>query len=76
MDSSKDELVEDDGWTMVQKTSLSYSYLGERVLGVQRVHAQVAEGGAEEVLLGAVLEQGGLQGSCRYLEQPTRDWIW
>ena len=31
--------------------------LGERVLSIERVDTQVAEGGPEEVLLGAVLEQ-------------------
>jgi hypothetical protein len=41
--------------------------LSKCMLSIERVHAQMAEGGAEEVLLGAVLEQRGLQRSCCHL---------
>ena len=37
------------------------------MLGVQGVHAQVAESGAKKVLLGAVLQQRGLERGCRNL---------
>ena len=36
--------------------------LGDGVLGVEGVYAEVAEGGAEEVLLGGVLQEVRLQG--------------
>ena len=44
-----------------------------RVLCVEGVHAQVAEGGAEEVFLRAVLKQGALKGrGCDLGEQSLK----
>lgn len=40
-------------------------------LGVEHVDAEVAEGGLEEVLLGAVLEQGTVHGAGAHLEKTT-----
>ena len=41
--------------------------LGDGVLGVEGVYAEVAEGGAEEVLLGGVLQEVRLQGRGGHL---------
>jgi hypothetical protein len=54
---------------------LKRSHLCKCMLSIERVHAQMTEGGAEEVLLGAVLEQRGLQRSCCYLAHH-RGLVW
>ena len=45
--------------------------LCNRVLRVERVYAQVAEGGTEEVVLGAVLAEGALKGTGGYLRKKV-----
>ena len=46
--------------------------LVESMLGIDTVHAEVAEGGPEEVVLGTVLQQVGLQSrSCSLINNIT-----
>lgn len=42
-------------------------------LGIQLIHDEVAQGGFEEILLGAVLEQRVIHGVCSHLDKKNME---
>ena len=55
---------------------MKWKFVDNGYLSIERVDAHVAEGGTEEVLLCAVLQQGALQSRGRNLLKKIEQFSW